>query len=532
MRTRPENQPPSPEDLRCIDAYLNGTLSQEEFAAFEQRLLGSAAYRFVLRQTLAVDAFLHERAGESDMPSLVTVSADAPPVVVPASKMPQSRALSIWAPALTVMVLVALGVAWRGTIGKKWSSAPLARGVAERPIATLVAVSPDARFAIPRRVTGSVGVELGKEWLDLTQGNARILFQSGASVDLQAPALLGIDSPMRCFLEYGRVSVTAPESARDFMVATEAVEVVDLGTQFEVTLDRTSGMADVTVTEGLVDLRLGSPGVARVVQPVMEGQVARIDAAGTLVELRTTQPVNAAAAKPPGLIAHLLLDEVESDGTVVDDSGCGHHGTVRPGGSAALMPGRTGSGFATAEAGWIELDAHAVKFRTLDCFTVACWIRNPREGIAVVFSASDGTALQRIQLQVHQGSLAYGWQVGSQFDAISGAVEGWRRDHWHHVAVAFDQGQVSLYRDGRLVGSGKYGRKLGLPARGPSDLKRVRNVQFGRLPDASPGQDEWPQQFGGDLDDLQIYSTALSAEAVNGLFNTPGNGMARLTQEN
>ena len=403
----------------------------------------------------------------------------------------------------------------------RWSSAPQYRGVAERPIAKVIAVSPNARFAIPRRLPGNFGVELGKEWLDLTQGTARILFQSGASVHLQAPALLGIDSPMRCFLEYGRVSVTAPESARDFMVATEAVEVVDLGTQFEVTLDRTSGMANVTVTEGLVDLRLGSPGVARVVQPVTEGQVARVDAAGTLVELRTTQPANAAAAKPPGLIAHLLLDEVESDGKVVDVSGCGHHGTVRPGGSAALVPGRTGSGFATAGAGWIELDAHAVKFRTLDCFTVACWIRNPREGIAVVFSASDGTALQRVQLQVHRGSLAYGWQVGLQFDAISGAVKGWRRDQWHHVAVTFAYGQVSLYRDGRLVGSGKYGRKLGLPARGPSELKQIRNVQFGRLPDASPGQDEWPQQFGGDLDDIQIYSTALPAEAVKVLFNTP-----------
>ena len=521
MKSRTPRDSPAAEELQWINAYLNGTLSPEDFAAFEQRLLESAALRFAFRRTLAVDAFLHERSGESEMPSLATVSVDAPAVGLAASSMPQRRTLSGWAPALTLMVLVGLAAGWFGGMGMRWSSAPQYRGVAERPIAKVIAVSPNARFAIPRRLPGNFGVELGKEWLDLTQGTARILFQSGASVHLQAPALLGIDSPMRCFLEYGRVSVTAPESARDFMVATEAVEVVDLGTQFEVTLDRTSGMANVTVTEGLVDLRLGSPGVARVVQPVTEGQVARVDAAGTLVELRTTQPANAAAAKPPGLIAHLLLDEVESDGKVVDVSGCGHHGTVRPGGSAALVPGRTGSGFATAGAGWIELDAHAVKFRTLDCFTVACWIRNPREGIAVVFSASDGTALQRVQLQVHRGSLAYGWQVGLQFDAISGAVKGWRRDQWHHVAVTFAYGQVSLYRDGRLVGSGKYGRKLGLPARGPSELKQIRNVQFGRLPDASPGQDEWPQQFGGDLDDIQIYSTALPAEAVKVLFNTP-----------
>ncbi len=35
------------------------------------------------------------------------------------------------------------------------------------------------------------------------------------------------DSAMRSYLEYGKIDVYAPESARDFVVATKAMEVVE-----------------------------------------------------------------------------------------------------------------------------------------------------------------------------------------------------------------------------------------------------------------------------------------------------------------
>lgn len=526
----PGMEPPSPEERRFIDAYLNGDVSPEDFATLERRLLESAALRAYLRQALAVDSLLYEwQEGGPVQPvqeGRVTgeVSSQRDQLVERRGRRWQ---LPFQLAAASALVVVAcFGIAWLGFIalGVPGRQAPQ-RG-AKPAIARLVAQSKDARFAKSRSQTGDGGLSFGKEWVGLTHGSVTLRFESGATVLLQAPAQLGIDSPLRCFLEYGRVSVTAPESARDFVVATEAVEVVDLGTRFEVSVDRTSGMADVTVSEGLVDLKLGSPGVARVVQPVTEGQSARVDATGTIVEVRSLPAVGSVRMMSPGLLAHLALDGVSANGTLVDASGHGHHGTAQPAGGSQPVAGHVGQAVSLSNSRWIDVSDHVTSLRSLDAFTVSCWIRNPRTGVAVVFSASDGTAHQRLQLQVHQGSLAYGWQAGSEFDAISGAVKGWGRDQWHHIAMTFDRGLVSLYQDGSLVGSGRYGRKLGLAAVGPAGLAGLSQVQVGRLPDASPGRDTWPQWFEGDIDDLQIYGTALSAEAIGQLFRMPGQTLA------
>lgn len=528
----PGKEPPSPEDRRLIDAYLNSDVSPEDFGTLERRLLESAALRAYFRQALAVDALLYEwQEGGPVQPvqerrGMVEVSSQRDQLVERRGRRWQ---LPFHLAAAVGLVWVAcFEIAWLGFIAPGVPGGQAPQRGAKPAIAQLVSQSKDARFAKSRPQTSAAGLSFGKEWVGLTHGSVTLRFESGATVFLQAPAQLGIDSPLRCFLEYGRVSVTAPESARDFVVATEAVEVVDLGTRFEVSVDRASGMADVSVSEGLVDLKLGSPGVARVVQPVTEGQSARIDATGTIVEVRSLPAVGSERMMPPRLLAHLALDEIRENGTLVDASGQGHHGTAQPAGVSQAVAGHVSQAASLANGRWIDVSDLVTSFRALDAFTVSCWIRNPRTGVAVVFSASDGTAHQRLQLQVHQGSLAYGWQAGSEFDAISGAVKGWGRDQWHHIAMTFDRGLVSLYLDGGLVGSGRYGRKLGLAAVGPAGLAGISQVQVGRLPDASPGRDIWPQWFDGDIDDLQIYGTALSAAAIGQLFHMPGQTLPEL----
>jgi len=527
----PGMEPPFPEERQFVDAYLNGAVSPEDFATLVRRLLESAALRAYLRQVLAVDSLLYEwQEGPVQPVQGRRVVAEAPSQGDQLVE-PRGRRLQVpfqLAAALALVVVACFGIAWQGFIARGMSGGQAPQKGAKPAIAQLVAQSKDARFAKSRSQTSAAGLSFGKEWVGLTHGSVTLRFESGATVLLQAPAQLGIDSPLRCFLEYGRVSVTAPESARDFVVATEAVEVVDLGTRFEVSVDRVSGMADVTVSEGLVDLKLGSPGVARVVQPVTEGQSARIDATGTIVEVRSLPAVGSVRMMFPELLAHLALDGISENGTLVDASGQGHHGTTQPAGGSQAVAGHVRQAVSLANGRWIDVSNLVTGLRSLDAFTVSCWIRNPRTGVAVVFSASDGTAHQRLQLQVHQGSFAYGWQAGSEFDAISGAVTGWGRDQWHHIAMTFDRGLVSLYQDGNLVGSGRYGRKLGLAAVGPAELAGISQVQVGRLPDASPGRDLWPQWFDGDIDDLQIYDSALSAEAIGQLFHMPGQTFAEL----
>ncbi len=84
------------------------------------------------------------------------------------------------------------------------------------------------------------GSELGKGWMQIDAGTIELKFKSGATIQVEGPAVFGIDSAMRGFLEYGRASVHAPEGARDFVVGTAAMEVVDLGTRFTMSVAENS----------------------------------------------------------------------------------------------------------------------------------------------------------------------------------------------------------------------------------------------------------------------------------------------------
>ena len=141
-------------------------------------------------------------------------------------------------------------------------------------------------------------------------------FGSGASVELTGPAEFGIDSAMRSISIMG-TSGHAPESARNFVVATESMEVVDLGTRFELAVNEETRESDVTVSEGLVDLHLGSPGAARRIQPLEAGFTAKLNEAGDILAMRQLQVESKTA---PRLVAHWKLDEVPS-GDLVSISG-------------------------------------------------------------------------------------------------------------------------------------------------------------------------------------------------------------------
>jgi hypothetical protein len=90
--------------------------------------------------------------------------------------------------------------------------------------------------------------------LELQSGIARLDFDNGASVTLQGPAAYEIAGPMDTRLHYGVLTARIPESAVGFTVETSAMDVVDLGTAFGVSVDA-EGVTDVSVFEGAVEVR-------------------------------------------------------------------------------------------------------------------------------------------------------------------------------------------------------------------------------------------------------------------------------------
>ena len=368
---------------------------------------------------------------------------------------------------------------------------------------------------------------LGKGWLRLQKGWVRLKFRSGAVVTLEAPASFGINSAMRSYLEYGKVDVYAPESARDFVVATKSMEVVDLGTRFELNVDAYSGESVVDVTEGLVDLHLGSRGTQRKIQPLEAGWKAEVDHAGTIVNMVERE----AGARQGGevLLAHWKLDEIANGGMLPDSGSNGMDALFRGDATAETSSGRVGNALDMGDEEYIDLSQHIQSVTSLDAFTLTAWIRDPNGSI--LFSVSDGSANNRIQFNLNNKHLVYLWQdQSSLWDSIAGSVDGWIPGQWYHVAVSVDSSGVRLYRDGKLLASGSTGIQIGTPCLGLTDIKNPQDMFLGHIREGTGGTAFKPQWFRGVMDDVQLYGNALNHSAIRELYVNPGEVLPRLTE--
>ena len=108
--------------------------------------------------------------------------------------------------------------------------------------------------------------------LELDVGIVRLDFANGAMVTLQGPARFEIISAQKTRLESGILTASVPRSAVGFEVITPAVDVVDLGTAFGVSVGA-DGETDVCVFEGEVQVSLTES--ADTPQLVREGNAVR-----------------------------------------------------------------------------------------------------------------------------------------------------------------------------------------------------------------------------------------------------------------
>lgn len=101
----------------------------------------------------------------------------------------------------------------------------------------------------------SEGARLAAGTLRLTEGLVTLCFDSGAKVNLEAPAVLTLIDAMNIHLAKGTVVVDIPDSAIGFQVKTLAANVVDFGTRFSVNVVQATGETRTQVYEGLVEVQ-------------------------------------------------------------------------------------------------------------------------------------------------------------------------------------------------------------------------------------------------------------------------------------
>lgn len=132
------------------------------------------------------------------------------------------------------------------------------------------------------------GQRLGTGRIELESGTAVLRFDGGAELVMVGAVVLDLQSADRVLVHVGDVVVRATDGAEGFVVTTPTSEVVDLGTEFAIKVDR-RGTTEVHVLEGEVSYRkLDAP--ADLVKILRAGEGVSIDRRGRPVAVPMNSP--------------------------------------------------------------------------------------------------------------------------------------------------------------------------------------------------------------------------------------------------
>tara|TARA_R110002095_G_scaffold51813_3_gene45226 strand:+ start:2392 stop:4038 length:1647 start_codon:yes stop_codon:yes gene_type:complete len=276
--------------IQLIDALLQGTISQEGHAELERLLIEDSQQRQLYIEYMRVHSGLSvwaTESGESDEWIPHSPHTEQHP------KRGTPRFLLLLVSSLVAATLL-LSLAYYAGWNMRPDQEPL---IADSP-----ELAPESEINIPKtdhiaQLTQAVGAEwerprnlqtgagLSAGWLKLKKGTIQVELISGASVLIEGPAAFELISPLKTFCQYGKVRASVPEQAHGFTIETERLNVVDLGTEFTLSLDPT-GSGNVQVIDGMVELHSPDQRAPRSeIQSLTTGEGVQFDQRGTLNRL-------------------------------------------------------------------------------------------------------------------------------------------------------------------------------------------------------------------------------------------------------
>lgn len=245
----------NPSDLpRLIHAYLNGTLTLDEFQVLEDILCRDPSARAQWRREANLDALLREQSTPEALVSGWHSGGSSSPLSnqPPASRV---RPSTMWAMAAAAALLLCLAsFFWGGQRAQRQASA-----LAQKPAAE----ETNTGCAILTRTVNAVWDDTGATKrngdtlragpLHLKSGLAQIEFFSGATLLLEGDAEIDLVSALEAVCHHGKARVRVPPPAHGFKLEVPGMKLVDLGTEFGLEVNRESEHAEVQVFEGEVE---------------------------------------------------------------------------------------------------------------------------------------------------------------------------------------------------------------------------------------------------------------------------------------
>lgn len=237
----------------------------------------------------------------------------------------------------------------------------------------------------------------------------------------------------------------------------------------------------------------------------------------------------------PELVAEAQPDAYwrlgEKEGTqLLDSSGRDQHGTYLGGFATLGVPGALrGAGAGESENTAVRFDGGYAEVPSSDtvspdgAYTVEAWVRAERllggdgQGIVEKYSAPANLGFA---LRLDGAGRVQAFNLGASGSAAVTGATVVSTGSWHHVAVTYDGAELAVFLDGSLDASASTSVA---PATGPATLK------------IGARGDDAAQRWPGALDEVALYSRALSAEDVAAhhragvqgppaVYSRPGNG--------
>ena len=208
----------------------------------------------------------------------------------------------------------------------------------------------------------------------------------------------------------------------------------------------------------------------------------------------------------------------EGSGTTANDSGSGtaDKATVNSGNWVSAANGTDGTpalSFSGGSSSLINL-GNPAKLSFTGQITLAAWVKlTSVNSTTVEYIIDHRTSVNNdIYLGIDDGQYEVGVQSSStQFDGVDYTVPASDAGTWVHIVGTYDGTSWRLYRDGVLVASNADSQA----AIAPSGNWGIGGAASG-VTRNSPAY-----YFTGAIDDVRIYSTAISPAAVGGLMATP-----------
>ncbi|QDT04948.1 FecR protein [Rubripirellula lacrimiformis] len=389
--------------------------------------------------------------------------------------------------------------------------------------------------------------------LQFDEGIAEIDFFCGATLIVEGPAELDVQSDWAVHVHQGRLRANVPPAARGFVVTAADAEIIDLGTEFA--LDVTSESARVEVIDGEVELRGGEHDGDHLLTGQQQwlrgtrrsdsfdnlsnlGDVARRRDSADALRLSEWKVSVEDTAQDPRLIAYYPIAMKQDDRVVRNAAASGDQRDGTMVGPVMKTQGRFGAG-----SSGLEFDRIGARVRTridgqFSALTFSTWVR--LDSLDHVYNAlfmSDGYETGEVHWQIrNDGRMMFSVMVDDTQDVRVKERFGktvvrdaglhrvyftppiWdiaQSGQWFHLAAVFDPEQrlVTQYVNGQQVSSEAIVDKFFI------DKLQIGAAEIGNW--GQPFRDTpWfaVRNLNGVIDEMAIYSQPLNADEIHRLY--------------